>query len=111
MTYTNFCDRFSAMRKERNLSQNTLAKELNVTRKTVGDWESSRSSSVCMITLSLYSLNFEMSMQPSSRLKSASETNSNGLRSTFMYFTFSIGFLYISSCSMHQLKNTFMFRI
>ena len=62
MTYTNFCDRFSAMRKERNLSQNTLAKELNVTRKTVGDWESSRSSSVCMITLSLYSLNFEMSM-------------------------------------------------
>ena len=30
------------MRKERNLSQNALAKELNVTRKTVGDWESSR---------------------------------------------------------------------
>ncbi len=42
MTYTNFCDRFAAMRKERNLSQNALAKELNVTRKTVGDWESSR---------------------------------------------------------------------
>lgn len=42
MTYVNFCDRFAAMRKERNLSQNALAKELNVTRKTVGDWESSR---------------------------------------------------------------------
>lgn len=42
MTYTNFCDRFAAMRKEHNLSQNALAKELNVTRKTVGDWESSR---------------------------------------------------------------------
>ena len=42
MTYTNFCDRFVSMRKERNLSQNVLAEKLNVTRKTVIDWESSR---------------------------------------------------------------------
>lgn len=42
MTYTNFCDRFAAMRKERNLSQNALAEKLNVTHKTVGDWERNR---------------------------------------------------------------------
>ena len=42
MTYTNFCDRFAAMRKERNLSKNVLAEKLNVTRKSVADWESGR---------------------------------------------------------------------
>ncbi len=42
MTYMHFCDRFAAMRKERNLSQDALAKELNVTRKTICGWESNR---------------------------------------------------------------------
>ena len=42
MTYMHFCARFAAMRKERNLSQDALAKELNVTRKTICGWESNR---------------------------------------------------------------------
>lgn len=42
MTYMHFCDRFAAMRKERNLSQDALAKELNVTRKTICGWERNR---------------------------------------------------------------------
>lgn len=39
MTYTNFCDRIAALRKERGIAQTALAKELNVTRKTIADWE------------------------------------------------------------------------
>lgn len=42
MTYANFSDRLISLRKEQNLSQVKLAKQLNTSRKTVMDWEHNR---------------------------------------------------------------------
>lgn len=42
MICTNFCDRIAELRKDRYTTQTALAKELNVTRKTVADWESNK---------------------------------------------------------------------
>ena len=42
MTYTNFCDRIAALRKDNGMAQTALARKLNVTRKTIADWESNK---------------------------------------------------------------------
>lgn len=42
MTYTNFSDRLVTLRKEHNLSQAKLARQLSTSRKTVMDWEHNR---------------------------------------------------------------------
>ena len=39
MTYTNFCDRITELRKSRYTA---LARKLNVTRKAIADWESNK---------------------------------------------------------------------
>lgn len=42
MTYTNFCDRITELRKARYTTQTALARKLNVTRKAITDWESNK---------------------------------------------------------------------